>query len=285
MKNIDYYLKETFTLFKIGKIGNILSIVSISLILMILGLAMGSIFLGNNWIEILKREADIAVFSKEGKEDLLLNDLKAIKEIDDIKAVSKEEAKEEMGNILGDEITAVEILEDNPFLPYFRLSLELKNREKVLREIKDNPYIDHIRDNQDAADKLSEIIRMMKVVGGGIIFTVGLVSIIVISHIIKQDLNLHIKERETLRLLGAGEGFLNIPYILKALILTISSGVFSSLFVFFIIRLFYKYVGVGILPLPHGNELLANTILFILMMSLIFGALGGGIALSSKDNL
>lgn len=282
MKNLFYFFKETVTLFKIEKLGNFFSVLSIALILTLLGTSVMGIFLGNVWIDILQREADIAVFTLEGNEEAVGRYLKDIKEITKLTEVSKEEAEKEMEDILGGEKTALKVLKENPFLPYFKVETELENRDKVLEFIKEIPGIDHIRDNKEAADKLGDIINVIKIISVGLIVVVGFVSGIVVSHIVRQDLTLHRSERTTLRLLGAGEGFLNTPYVLKALFLTLFAGILASIFLNLIIFLLYKNTAMGIIPLPPIENLKNKTITGIIFSSIILGVMGSFIPILSK---
>lgn len=282
MRNSLYFLKETITLFKIEKAGNFLSIISIALILTILGACSGAISLGTNWIDILEREADIAIFTKEGQEDFVKSELEKIPEIEKLYRVSEEEARKEMESILGDESTALTVVSENPFLPYLKLTVSLENREVVLKALENITGIDHIRDNREAASKLTEIIQTMKLIGSTMILAIGFISVIVVSHIIRQDLTLHRKERTTLRLLGAGEGFLNTPYIIKAFLITFISAFFASLFITVAISLFYKSVGLFILPLPKKQELLDSIIKTLAITSIILGTVASFVSLFSK---
>ncbi|NLM06578.1 MAG: hypothetical protein GX219_06640 [Tissierellia bacterium] len=277
-KNTGYYFKEASTLFKIDFKTNLLSILSMGLVLTILGIVISGILVGDNFIEILSREADIGVFYSE---DLNLVDrlaikdeLKKIKGLVEIIEVDKEESLKEMEEVLGGDKDVLELFDENPFLPYFNLKVELDEREGVLKALEGIRNISHVRDNNEVVEKIKILINNMKIIGVFLAVAVSLVSAIVISHIIRQGIYLNRERIETLTLLGAPPSFIKIPFLIEGVFMSLLAGALSALMLFLLIVLFYSKASSMFLPLPEKGILIVTNVVLTVGVSLILGILG-----------
>lgn len=277
-KNTGYYFKEASTLFKIDFKTNLLSILSMGLVLTILGIVISGIIVGDNFINILSKEADIAVFYGE---DLNLTDrlaikdeLKKIKGIVEIIEVDKEESLKEMEEVLGGDKDVLELFDENPFLPYFNLKVELEEREGVLSALENIRNISHIRDNNEVVERIKLLINNMKLIGAFLAIAVSLVSAIVISHIIRQGIYLNRERIETLTLLGAPPSFIKIPFLIEGVFMSLLAGVLSALMLFMLITVLYNKASSMFLPLPDKNLLIMVNTIVTIGISLILGILG-----------
>lgn len=279
-KNTGYYIKESTILFSIDARANLLSILSMGLILTILGLVLTGIYSGNYFIDVISKEADVAVFYYDAiitAEDA--NELKSkienINGVIEVQSISKEESIKEMEDVLGGDREVLELLDDNPFLPYLNVVAELENRSDIINSIESLSGVSHIRDNNDVVEKLKTLIGSLKTAGLFLIVSVSSVSIIVISHIIRQGVYLNRERIEILKLLGAPNGFIRIPFVIEGLFMSLASGVLATIILLGGVWLFYnKNTSVSFIPLPDRNSLLIINSVIILFFSAFLGVLG-----------
>lgn len=104
--NMGYFLKEAKTLFKIDFMSNVLSILSIGLIFFILALVISGWDIMSFIIETIEKEAEINIYYREAlnNEEIskLIDDIKSVEGIGDVKLVDEEESYLRMKDILGD---------------------------------------------------------------------------------------------------------------------------------------------------------------------------------------
>ncbi|MBN1222633.1 MAG: ABC transporter permease [Candidatus Aminicenantes bacterium] len=152
----------------------------------------------------------------------------------------------------------IEDLDSNPFPP----SLEVSFKEKTISfrdisilidKIKAMPGVEDVQFNRDWVEKMHSFSRLAKAVGfflGGILI---LASFFIISNVIKLNVFARKEEIEILRLVGATNTFIRIPFLLEGVSLGIIGGLVSLLLVVLLISSFPLYLGssLGIL-----NELI-----------------------------
>jgi cell division transport system permease protein len=97
--------------------------------------------------------------------------------------------------------------------------------------------------NQEWVERMHSLSRLARAVGfflGGILV---LASFFIISNIIKLNVFSRQDEIEILRLSGAPNSFIRIPFLLEGMVLGIVGGLMSLLLLFVLIALFPVYLG------------------------------------------
>lgn len=278
-KNINYYMRESALLFKVDAKSNRVSVLSISFILFIAGLFFAVGFAGKNLLKVLQEEADIAVFYSEETEQNIVRrleeDLKLIEGVLSVESISRESAMKEMEEVLGKDKEVLALFDENPFAPYLRVKVDLVRRETILKELSTWAAIDHIRDNREVVEKIEQIIRILTVLGIFMLSTVVFVSILVISHIIRQGVFLNREQIQTLHLLGAPKSFIRMPFLLEGMLMSFLSGILAVLLLSVAVYLFYTRLGgFGFFPLPEMKRLLLSGAAFTIILSLFLGIFG-----------
>lgn len=139
----------------------------------------------------------------------------------------------------------------NPFPASIEVSL--KNPETpadailgFIGQIKRYPAVRDVQFNRDWADKIASLGRLATAIGaffGGILV---LAAFFIISNVIKLIVIARRSEIEILRLVGATNTFIRIPFLLEGTILGAAGGLLSIGLVFLLVRLF---------PAAAGNTL------------------------------
>lgn len=142
----------------------------------------------------------------------------------------------------------IENLEINPFPP----SIETTFREKtitfreasgLITRIKNMPGVEDVQFNQEWVDRVNSFSRLAKAVGfflGGILV---LASFFIISNVIKLNVFARKDEIEILRLVGATNTFIRVPFLLEGITLGIIGGLSSLFLLLLLINSIPIYLG------------------------------------------
>ena len=289
--NIGYFFKEAKTIFKVDKASNIFSILSIGLILFILALIFSGWWVSNETIYVLQEEAEISVYFEEELEDEEVNNLMgSIKKIDGVKEINligESESYNRMVKVLGSEADILNLFEDNPFTAFLEVKIDIEESDYIINSMGKVNNIKYIRDNKSIIDKIKSISNILTAASILIVVVVGISTIFVVSHIIKQGIYNNRNQINTLKLLGAPDSFIGTPFLLEGLFLTLGGGLFSSLLISGILHFGYGQIKSSLLfiPIPPIEMLIPNLVIILLIISVVLGVLGSLFGLkTSKEN-
>ncbi len=286
-KNTPHFLKEARTIFRIDLLSNIFSIFSIGLILFILSLIVAGWWISNDIVQVIEQETEISIYFDEdlhrGSIDDLLVKVGNIDGINQANLVSEDESYNRMVDILGQEARILGYFDENPFSQFIELKIEIEALDNILHDIESIDDIDYIRDNRQVIEKLQGIKRILEMLALFLLIAVGVSSVVIVSHIIRQGIYNNRDEINTLRLLGAPDYFIQIPFFIEGIFLTIAGGSIASLMWALLIK--YGYTNINnilpFFPLAPANDLQWIIILFIIVFSFIIGLMGSVFGLKS----
>lgn len=285
--NWDYFLKEVKTSIGLNLIPSLFSLICIGLIFFILGIIVSGWWISSNVVEAVQREAEINVFYDDSLDDSdvaqLTQSIGKIPGVRQARIVNEQEAYKRMVCILGSEAHVLEVFENNPFSAFIEVTIELGKTNEILESISRLPGIDYIRDNKEVLSRLEQIVRVLRLIGYLGIITVGTATLIVSSHIIRLGIYSRKEQINTLRLLGAPEGFIALPFLLEGLFLSASGGILAFILTGWSLNLIYSqiYGSLAFLPLPLFNDLIIKLGMLIVGLSIAFGLSGSFIGLFS----
>lgn len=139
-------------------------------------------------------------------------------------------------------------LKINPFPPSFETTLKEKilssdETQSFIQSMQNMKGIDDVQFNKDWVERMQSLSRLAKAVGfflGGILI---LASFFIISNVIKLSVFARKDEIGILRLVGATNTFIRIPFLLDGMIMGILGGMLSLFVLFLVIKLFPLYLG------------------------------------------
>lgn len=215
-----------------------LTILSVMLLVGILLLAVLNI---NGFVNSINDSLDqIEVFLYDdttGSEtEDLINQLKVRPEIKQITYISKEEAIIDARDMFDEESYVLDGLEKNPLPASIRIELnDIDKAEDLVSFIKKNEGVETIRYFQDLILQFLTIDKVVKFGGFFAFVIIVLLSIFVISNIIKVAISARGKEIEIMKYVGASESFIKGPFIIEGLFYSL----FGSLLAFLILGYLY----------------------------------------------
>lgn len=285
--NLGYFIRETGKIIRLNLFSNLFSVLGTGLILFLLGLVITGSNIGNRLVQMLSEEAEInAYFTKDtGKERVkeLISDLEDMAGVRGARLVDEAEAKEQMKELLGEEAAILELFDDNPFEVYVEIRIYMDDMDQVLNRVEELEGIDYVRDNREVLKQIGSLTGALKLLGYLMLMAVGITTIIILSHMIRQGIYNNRDQINTLRLLGAPSAFIGFPYLLAGLLLTFLGGLLAAGAIVSLINAAYGQIGgiIPFLPLPPKEELVNHMMLWLPALSLTLGFTGSLFGLSS----
>ena len=285
--NLGYFLREVFLNIKLNFLSHTLSILSTGLIFFIGIIIVSGWWISNEVVGAIENEAEINVYFKDDvKASNLVERIKMIEGIKEVKLVNEDEAYNRMEDVLGKEANVLEYFDDNIFSPFIEVKIHLEKMDIVLEDLEMFIDIEYIRDNKEVLEDIRNISGVLKVLGYVFLGAIIISTMIVISHIIRMGIYNNRDEINTLRLLGAPETFIGVPFILQGVLLTIIGGIFAALLGGFSIKYLYTHMTgpLPFIPLPPKEEIIRNVVILVTSLSALLGILGSTIGLkTAKD--
>ena len=283
-KNTRYFFREIKTIIKLDLVSNVFSIISLAFIFFILSSIISGGWITNNMIEAIEKEAEISVYYNEGANpSTIAYKIREIEGVREVVLIDETQAKSKMSEIMGNESGIIELFDHNPFSPYIEVKIDLETIDTITSDVKGIANVELVRDNKEVLDKLKGISNLANIIGLIVIVAVSIATLVITSHIIRQCIYVNREQINTLKLLGAPEFFINLPFVLGGLLMTVLAGVLSVLMVSGVLKYIYSQI-VGSLPfiiLPNISEMLMGIGIFSLILSLILGMLGSFLGLRS----
>ncbi len=172
----------------------------------------------------------------------LQKQLMRIKGVKGVSYVSKAEAMAELKKGLKGHSGILEGM-DKGILPAsfeIRLRGETMDPEqilKVVKRIKSLPWVDEMQYSQEWARKFYGIFKFFELTAVVIGAVLGAAAVFVITNTIRLTVYARREEIEVLRLVGASDTFISLPFLIEGLIEGAVGGVFASVLVFAVILL------------------------------------------------
>ena len=210
-------------------------------------------------------------------------EIKQLDNIEECEFVSKQDAVQNMLDMLGDDGTVLEgLLGDENFLPdAFRISMkDLNLYDETAAQIEAINGVDEIIDYSDIAEQLTSLDNLVTSVGFWIVLILSLVSLFIISNTIRVTMFSRRLEISIMKSVGATNWFVRVPFIVEGVIIgLLSGGVASGLLVLVYNKLVSSFASISLFsPVDIGPITWRITLIFMLAGAL-FGALGGLITL------
>ena len=265
-----------------------LSIASISCITITLILVAVSIILSENvnkFTDDIEKDVTIVVYIDKDAttEEIsrIQSNIEALDNIDGIEFLSKEDIRKEMaseddgiGNILGEYDEAT-----NPLLDEYLVKVkDTESIGKTANAIKELAKVNTVKYGEGMVEELVKIFDIVKKIT--LIIVVGLVVVtaFLISNTIKITINNRKRQIEIMRLVGASNGYIKLPFFFEGIIL----GFLGSIIPIFLscygyIFLYEKMNGIlftEVITLVNPDKILYTLTLILIAIGVSVGAIG-----------
>ncbi|MDF2906083.1 MAG: hypothetical protein K0R34_1404 [Herbinix sp.] len=285
--NLGYFILEAFRTIRFNPLSNFFSIIGTGLILFLLGIVLTGWSIGDQVVVTLEQEAEISAYLTDpedlAKVDQLIGQVNTIEGVVGTRFIEKDQAKAQMEKLLGNEANILELFEENPFEAFLEIRINLDQMDVVLNKLSSLNGIEYVRDNREVLNQMKQLTDGVKIAGAFIMLAVGMTTLIIISHMIRQGIYNNREQINTLRLLGAPSSFIGFPFLLAGTMMTMIGGAFAIIVLLIVIQGGYQRLDEALpfIPLPTKNMLQLDISIFILSVSAILGVLGSMFGLSS----
>ncbi|NLE26234.1 MAG: hypothetical protein GX625_12995 [Clostridiaceae bacterium] len=285
--NLGYFFKEAGRIIFSNTLSNIFTFLGTVLILLLLASVVTGWSIASRLVTMLQEEAEVSVFFHEDLEEkevlTLAEELGKLEGVWSARVVDESEAYSRMEEILANDAGILELFDENPFKAYIEIRIDPGYLNSVIEDIQRYKEVDFVRDNRGVLESINSIIKGINAIGSLIIFAVGITTVIIISHMIRQGIYNNRDQIKTLRFLGASRIFIGFPFICVGLLMTVAAGILSSLIMALLIHQGYIVMGGSIpfIPLPAEADLVLGVAFVLMGVSVILGMAGSLFGLSS----
>jgi len=218
------------------RVSYIPTIVSITLVLFLLGIFGLLVFSANQLQTYLKENVQVSVLFMEDTHEPDILKLKTSLErephINDVKFISKEQAKSEMKENLGE--NALEILGYNPFPPSLDVFFEAEHAQTdsimaFKQAMEEKQAVKEVYYQETLIENIEQNVR----IAGAVILVLAVIFLLIAIAFINSTIRLSLYSKrfliKTMQLIGATWWFIRKPFILRAVLNGFLGAIFAAL--------------------------------------------------------
>lgn len=276
-----YALREALAAFRRAPVLTGLSSAMVGLALFVVGLFGLATYNLRLALASIEERVEVVVYlrddARQSEIDLLQSDLSDIGEVARVRYVSKQEALERARQDLSEFADLFSGLDVNPLPQSLELELRpsARNRE-VVESLSERagayPFVEDVRYGREWVDKLFTLRRVgaaTTAVLGGAFF---LVAALIIGTALRIAVFARRDEIHIMRLVGATNGFIRLPFLLEGALSGLAGGLLAWLLTYLVYRGVYAFLfAVAWVPL--------SWILTGLAAGMLFGVVASGLAI------
>ncbi len=263
-----------------------LSIASVSVLtlsLYVVGAMMVMMMVSGTVLTNVEKRINVSVYFKpDVSENTIMAakaDLESYSEVKSAQYISKEQALADFKKNNAGEPVILQSLDEiggNPLLASLVVRANDSSQYQNITEyiakasFKDDVSRVNYVKNKEIIDRLNNIIKQSRKVGVSLALVFAAVAVLIIFNTIRITLYIHKPEIEVMRLVGASNMFIRLPFLFEGVIYGIVSSLVATLFLLISMKLADSYVSVAVL----SKSLLSfyfSQALFILGIQLLAG--------------
>ncbi|MBN2279073.1 MAG: hypothetical protein JXQ65_00670 [Candidatus Marinimicrobia bacterium] len=196
----------------------------------------------------IRSQFDIDIFMHKNTTDDEIEDfhrlLKSRDEVETIEFISSEKAAEIFKQEFGEDI--LDVLEYNPLPPSFTISLKENYRnstsvESITTNFRKHSAVDEIRYRKQFLYLMEKYQRSIMVVILLVFLFLTIISILLISHSIKMSIFARREIVETMKLIGATDNFIRVPFLIEGFLEGLIASMLSMMFIFVVAKIQNNY--------------------------------------------
>jgi len=241
------------------------------------------------WQEDIQVEAYLETGLSGGQVDKTMNSIMGIPGVGEIAYISSDEALRLFRKSLGAMGALAQGLDKNPLPASFEIRLEGASRnldelERIAGSVRGLKYVNDVVYGRDWVNRFSTFIGIFRIIGLILASFLLLATVSTVSNTIKLTVYSRKEELEVMKLLGASNSFIRLPFFIEGVIQGFFGSLMSLIALYAIFALFVSGLGASIAsPLMTDalklNFLSASTILYILAGGMALGLFGSFVSL------
>lgn len=213
----------------------LMSFASFSILMVSLLLVGCSVLLMMNVNTIMSNIEDtneITIYLKENITDSQVEHIRSVLEkngdISDVQYYSKEQALEDFRDNMAEYSELLDYLDENPMPETFLVRVnDLSKIRRVVDTINEIEGVEQTKAPYDFASVLIQIRNTFSVIGGAVLISLIVVSIVIVSNTIRTSVFTRRNEINIMRYVGATSGFIKTPFFVEGLFIGVLAGAAS----------------------------------------------------------
>lgn len=240
----------------------------------------------DSWQEGIRIVAYVKKGVDQDRITFLQKQLKGFYGVNEVIFVPEDEALLRLRVQMQQQVGVLEGLRENPLPASFELSLnpffyDKKSIEGLVGQIREVEDITDVQYGQMWLNRFLNFLNLFKMVGlitGGLLL---FIAIFIISNTIKLTLYAKREELEIMRLVGATELFIKIPFYIQGILQGLLGGAVSMCVLYFLFSVFVARTGLANLPLTyfHVKFLSKDMIAMVIALGMVAGWFGSYLSL------
>ncbi len=202
--------------------------------LLLIGFTMLFIANINSFVGSVENKNEVIIFLKDDvtQEDIAAmgNGLEAIDNISEIKFYSKDEAFAEIkANMQDSEELFQYVGEESPLPDSYRVKVrDIENMNETIMQINKLDNIYTLKAPNDFVNILTELKSFIMIISLVVLSALVLVSLVIISNAARASVETRKREITIMRLVGATQAFIKIPFFVEGMVLGVLAGLAAS---------------------------------------------------------
>ena len=262
----------------------------LTLALLIISIIIVLSISANLGLKYIQDKIDIRVYFKSDVEESLIlafrSEVQGYKEVKSAEYISKNRALDEFKIANAnkpDILKAIEAVETNPLLASVNIkAVDPEQYEKIARAVESSVYREDIasvnyQQYKLVIDRFNTTIKTIRKTGTLLFVLFSLIAILITFNVIRMTIYNHGTEIEIMRLVGASNNFIRLPFVFEGVIYGIFAAVIAIILLFPIVKVVTPYVvGSAYVKIIQADFVKYFVLIFI--AQLFLGALLGVIS-------
>lgn len=235
LRTSEYFIQETLRSLRRNNWMSFASVGTVAVSLFVLGVFLLLVLNMNRLASSLESQVQISVYLADGLSESarknIASDIEALRGIEEIRYVPKEEAKERLAKRLGDQKYLLDALgEKNPLPDSFEVVLKSPALvETAAAAITRMDGVEQAKYGQDVIEHLFAITRLIRIFGLALMVLLAGATLFIISNTIRLTVFARRKEVAIMKYVGATDWFIRWPFLLEGMVLGFVGGVLAAI--------------------------------------------------------
>ena len=262
---------------------SIASIICATITLLVVSISL--ILAGNveNATRELENELSIVVYLQSDATDEDVNYVKSnilkIKNVDTVTYKSKEEWKLELSEYSSDISAVFDSYEENPLLDSFSVKVkDINEIEKITTKIRNLDKVESANYGEEAVDNIINIFNVIEKATVVVVIALIFVTAFLITNTIKLTIYSRKNEIEIMRLVGASNISIKLPFVFEGLILGILGSIIPIILTVYGYIIAYNeldgHILTDLIKLIEPYSLVFSVSIFVMVLGAVIGMLG-----------
>ncbi|MGE5406020.1 MAG: permease-like cell division protein FtsX [Candidatus Saccharibacteria bacterium] len=281
-RTVPYFFREASISLARNRILSIATATTVAVCIFILGIALLLYFNTGYLVGRLESNVEIVAFLENNisnySRETLLSSIRDLPGVRSVQLVSKDEALKSLETRLGGDYSISETLGgDNP-LPD---SIKIKAKDprqvaKIADLVSKMEGVNKIRFGQAFVNKLVKVSDWARLISLAIVVFLAFAAVFLVATTIRLTIFSRRKEIYIMKLVGATDWFIRLPFFIEGIILALTGTAFAVL----CLALGYNYLidslrqAVAFIPLLSGGQVIIDLYLGLVIAGILLGILG-----------